>query len=132
MITYGDKALEAINATDQTEEGMSDAEWAAKKRTCIGTAIGTWAWATAWKENTARPIKSLQRRPADAQRERAAPGRVPLLSGIGQLQLGQSDRRRGQMRQGMQFFQQSAAISNPMQDQASRNAKLVLDELGGR
>jgi hypothetical protein len=36
------------------------------------------------------------------------------------------------MRQGLQFFQESAGISGPMQDQASRNAKLVLAELGGK
>jgi hypothetical protein len=36
------------------------------------------------------------------------------------------------MRQGLTFFQQSAEIAGPMQDQASKNAKLVLGELGGK
>jgi hypothetical protein len=36
------------------------------------------------------------------------------------------------MREGLHYFQESAGIASPMQDQASRNAKLVLAELGGK
>jgi hypothetical protein len=32
----------------------------------------------------------------------------------------------------LHYFQQSAEINGSMQDQASRNAKLVLAELGGK
>jgi hypothetical protein len=39
---------------------------------------------------------------------------------------------KAQMREGLHYFQQSADIASPMQDQASRNAKLVLTELGGK
>jgi hypothetical protein len=52
--------------------------------------------------------------------------------GLANYSLGKPVGDKAQMRQGLQFFQQSAEISGPMQDQASRNAKLVLNELGGK
>jgi hypothetical protein len=52
--------------------------------------------------------------------------------GLANYSLGKAIGDRGQMRTGLQFFQQASAISNPMQDQASRNAKLVLAEIGGK
>ena len=92
MITYGDKALEAINGRTK-EEGMSDAEWANVKERHHrqgplvrrrGLQPGRQVWSSQ---------QVATRRPADAQRERTASWNVPVLSGTGQLQLGKSDRR---------------------------------------
>jgi tetratricopeptide (TPR) repeat protein len=131
MVTYGDKALESINSRTK-EEGMSDAEWASKKEDIVGK--GNWYAGVGY---------SLEGKYGPANRSlRAA---LPLLKGneqfrgmclfylgLANYQMGKAIGDRGQIRQGLQFFQQAAAISNPMQDQASRNAKLVLNELGGK
>ena len=52
--------------------------------------------------------------------------------GLANYQLGHAIGDKAQMREGLTYFQQSAAIAGPMQDQASKNAKLVLTELGGK
>lgn len=131
MITYGDKALEAINGRTK-EEGMSDAEWATKKEDIIGTAhwyVGV-GYSLEGKYGPAN--KSLRVALPMLKGNEQLRGECLFYLGLANYSLGKAIGDRGQMRQGMQFFQQSAAISNPMQDQASRNAKLVLNELGGR
>jgi hypothetical protein len=52
--------------------------------------------------------------------------------GLANYSLGKPLGDKAQMREGLHYFQQSAEIASPMQDQASRNAKLVLAEVGGK
>ena len=52
--------------------------------------------------------------------------------GLANYSLGKPLGDKAQMREGLKFFQESAAISGPMQDQASRNARQILTELGGK
>jgi hypothetical protein len=52
--------------------------------------------------------------------------------GLANYSLGKPLGDKAQMREGLHYFQQSSELSGPMQDQASRNAKLVLAELGGK
>jgi hypothetical protein len=59
-------------------------------------------------------------------------GTALFYLGLANYSLGHTIGDRGQIRQGMEFFQQSAAVRNPMQDQASQNAKKILAELGGK
>jgi tetratricopeptide (TPR) repeat protein len=131
MVTYGSKALEAISSRTKAE-GTSDADWASKKEGIIGSA--NWYVGVGY---------SLEGKYGPANK--ALRTALPLVKGNGQLHemalfylglanysLGKAIGDRGQMRQGLQFFQQAAEISGPMQDQASRNAKLVLNELGGK
>jgi len=131
MATYGERALEAINSRPK-EEGISDADWAAKKEDIIGRA--NWYVGVGY---------SLEARYGPANKSlRVA---LPLLKGNEQLramclfylglanyQLGKPLGDKAQMREGLHYFQQSAEMASPMQDQASRNAKLVLAELGGK
>ena len=131
MVTYGSKALEAINSRTKPE-GTSDADWASKKESIVGSA--NWYVGVGY---------SLEGRYGPANKSLHAA--LPLVKGNEQLHemalfylglanysLGKAVGDRGQMRQGLQFFQQSAEISGPMQDQAARNAKTVLAELGGK
>jgi tetratricopeptide (TPR) repeat protein len=131
MVTYGDKALAAIG-TRTKEEGMSDADWASKKDDMIGKAN--------WYAGVGQSLESRWG-PANKSLRAALPmlkgneqfrGMCLFYLGLANYQIGKATGDRGQMRQGLQFFQQAAAIASPMQDQASRNAKLVLTELGGK
>jgi tetratricopeptide (TPR) repeat protein len=131
MVTYGSKALEAIGSRSK-EEGMSDAEWAAKKENIIGNAnwfIGV-GYSLEGKYGPAN--KSLHAALPLLKGNEQYRGMCLFYLGLANYSLGKGIGDRGQMRQGLQFFQQAAAIANPMQDQASRNAKLVLAELGGK
>jgi tetratricopeptide (TPR) repeat protein len=131
MISYGDKALEAINGRTK-EEGMSDAEWTTVKDDIIGRAhwyVGV-GYSLEGKYGPAN--KSLRVALPMLKGSEQLRGMCLFYLGLANYSLGKAIGDRGQIRQGLQFFQQSAAITNPMQDQASRNAKLVLNELGGR
>jgi tetratricopeptide (TPR) repeat protein len=131
MVTYGGKALEAIGSRTK-EEGMSDADWAAKKEGIIGTA--NWYVGVGYSlEGKYGPAnKSLRVALPLLKGNEQLRGMALFYLGLANYSLGKAIGDRGQMRQGLQFFQQAAAITNPLQDQASRNAKLVLNELGGK
>lgn len=131
MITYGTKALEALGSRTK-EEGMSDAEWAAKKENMTGTAnwyIGV-GYSLEGKYGPAN--KSLRATLPMLKGNEQFRGMALFYLGLANYSMGKAIGDRGQIRQGLQFFQQSAAIGNPLQEQASRNAKLVLAELGGK
>jgi tetratricopeptide (TPR) repeat protein len=131
MVTYGGKALEAIGSRTK-EEGMSDADWAAKKEGIIGSA--NWYVGVGYSlEGKYGPAnKSLRVALPLLKGNEQLRGMALFYLGLANYNLGKVIGDRGQMRQGLQFFQQASAITNPLQDQASRNAKLVLNELGGK
>jgi hypothetical protein len=52
--------------------------------------------------------------------------------GMANYSLGKPLGDKAQMRQGLNYFQQAAAIQSNVQDQAARNAQLIKAELGGR
>ncbi len=114
------------------QEGMSDGEWAAKKEGIIGSA--NWYVGVGYSlEGKYGPAnKSLHAALPLLKGNEQLRGMCLFYLGLANYSLGKAIGDRGQMRQGLQFFQQAAAVSNPMQDQASRNAKLVLTELGGK
>jgi hypothetical protein len=131
MVTYGSKALEAINSRTK-EEGTSDADWASKKESIIGSAdwyVGV-GYSLEGKYGPAN--KSLRNALPLVKGNEQLHEMALFYLGLANYSLGKAIGDRGQMRQGLQFFQQSAEMSGPMQDQASRNAKLVLAELGGK
>ncbi len=125
------KATEAIN-TRPKHEGVSDSDWATQKAALLGSAnFYTGVGYT----------MQMRYGPANKALRAALPvikGNQQLYAialfdlGLANYTLGKPLGDKAQMRQGLQFFQQSAEISGPMQDQASRNAKLVLNELGGK
>lgn len=131
MVTYGDKALEAV-ASRTKEEGMSDAEWTAKKDSMMGSAHWYVGVGYSLEGRYGPANKSLRAALPLLKGNEQFRGMCLFYLGLANYSLGKQIGDRGQIRQGLQFFQQAAAISNPMQEQASRNAKLVANELGGR
>ncbi len=131
VVTYGGRALEAIE-TRPKEEGESDADWAAKKAGIVGRA--NWYVGVGYSlEGKYGPAnKALRAALPELKGDEQLRGMALFYLGLANYSMGKAVGDRGQMRQGLQFFQQAAAVANPMQDQASRNAKLVLAELGGK
>ncbi|HTW65913.1 MAG TPA: hypothetical protein VME17_14910 [Bryobacteraceae bacterium] len=131
MVSYGTKAMEAINSRKK-EEGMSDAEWAEEKESIAARANWDVGVGYALEGRYGPANRSLRSALPMLKGNEQLRGECLFYLGLANYQLGKAIGDRGQMRQGMQFFQQSAAINNPLQGQASKNAKLVLAELGGR
>ncbi len=52
--------------------------------------------------------------------------------GLANYNLGKAIGDKGQMREGLKFFEESAQINSNVRDQAARNATLIKNELGGR
>jgi tetratricopeptide (TPR) repeat protein len=131
VIALAARATEAVN-TRPKHEGVSDSDWASQKAAMLGSAnFYTGVGYT----------MQMRYGPANKALRAALPvikGNQQLYAialfdlGLANYSLGKPLGDKAQMRQGLQFFQESAAISGPMQDQASRNAKLVLNELGGK
>jgi hypothetical protein len=131
VVTYAAKATEAAS-TRAKREGVSDAEWGTQKAALVGTAnFYTGVGYT----------MQMRYGPANKALKAALPaikGNQQLYAialfdlGLANYQLGKPLGDKAQMREGLHYFQQSADIASPMQDQASRNAKLVLAELGGK
>jgi len=131
VVALAAKAAEAVN-TRGKREGVSDADFAAQKAALLGstnfyTGVGY--------------AMQMRYGPANKALRAALPaikGNSQLYSialfdlGLANYSLGKPVGDKAQMREGLKFFQESAAIAGPMQDQASRNAKLVLNELGGK
>jgi hypothetical protein len=131
VISYAAKASEAVS-TRSKREGVSDSDWAAQKNALLGSA--------SFYTGVGYTMQ-MRYGPANKALKAALPaikGNQQLYAialfdlGLANYQLGKPLGDKAQMRQGLQFFQQSAEIASPMKDQASRNAKLVLAELGGK
>jgi hypothetical protein len=131
VTSYAARATEALN-TRAKHEGVSDADFAAQKNALLGTAMFYTGIGNAME---------MRWGPANRALRAALPslkGNPQLYSialfdlGLANYSLGKPLGDKAQMREGLKFFQQSAEMSGPMQDQASRNAKLVLTELGGK
>jgi hypothetical protein len=131
VISYAGKASEAAS-TRTKREGVSDADWGAQKSALLGSAnFYTGVGYT----------MQMRYGPANKALKAALPaikGNQQLYAialfdlGLANYQLGKPIGDKTQMREGLHYFQQSADIASPMQDQAQRNAKLVLTELGGK
>ncbi len=131
VISYAAKAAEALN-TRGKREGVSDAEWATQKSVLLGTAEFYIGVGNAMEMRFGPANKAL-RAALPAIKGDSQLYSIALFDlGLANYSLGKPLGDRAQMREGLKYFQESAAISGPMQDQASRNAKLVLNELGGK
>ncbi len=131
VISYAAKAAEAVN-TRPKREGVSDSDWATQKSVLLGTANFYTGVGNAMEMRYGPANKAL-RAALPAIKGNSQLYAVALFDlGLANYSLGKPVGDKAQMREGLQFFQESAEISGPMQDQASRNAKLVLAELGGK
>ena len=131
VISYAARAAEAANSRPK-REGFSDADWAAQKALILGTA-NFYTGVGNTMEMRFGPANRALRAALPAIKGNQQLYAIALFDlGLANYQLGKPVGDKTQMREGLNFFQQSAAIASPMQDQASRNAKLVLAELGGK
>jgi hypothetical protein len=131
VLTYAGKATEALN-TRAKREGVSDADYATQKSVLLGTAEFYVGVGNAMEMRWGPANKALKAALPSLKGNQAYYGVALFDLGLANYSLGKPLGDKAQMREGLNYFQQSAAIAGPMQDQASRNAKLVQAELGGK
>lgn len=131
VISYATKASEAVNSRAK-REGVSDAEWNSQKATLAATAEFYTGVGYAMQMRYGPANKALKAALPAIKNNSQLYGIALFDLGLANYQLGKPLGDRAQMREGLKYFQESAGIANPMQDQAARNAKLVAAELGGK
>ncbi len=131
VISYAAKAAEA-DSTRTKREGVSDSDWAAQKSALRGSA-DFYTGVGYTMQMRYGPASKALKAALPAIKGNSTLYAIALFDlGLANYQLGKPIGDKAQMREGLHYFQQSAEIASPMQDQASRNAKLVLAELGGK
>jgi hypothetical protein len=131
VISFAAKATEAANSRPK-REGASDADWAAQKGALLGTA-NFYTGVGYTMEMRYGPANKALKAALGAIKGNSQLYAIALFDlGLANYSLGKPLGDKAQMREGLHYFQQSAEIASPMQDQASRNAKLVLAEVGGK
>jgi hypothetical protein len=131
VVALASKAAETVSSRPK-REGVSDADWSTQKSALLGSANFYTGVGYAMQMRFGPANKAL-RAALPAVRGNSQLYSIALFDlGLANYSLGKPLGDKAQMREGLKFFQQSAEISGPMQDQASRNAKLVLAELGGK
>jgi len=131
VISWAGKAADAANSRTK-REGQSDSDWATQKSLLVGTA-NFYSGVGNTMEMRYGPANRALRAALPAIKGNQALYAIALFDlGLANYSLGKPVGDKAQMREGLKFFQESAGIASPMQDQASRNAKLVLAELGGK
>lgn len=131
VLSYAGRASEALN-TRTKREGVSDADWATEKASLLGMAQFYTGVGNAMDMRWGPANRALKAALPSLKGNQAYYGVALFDLGLANYSLGKAVGDRGQMRQGLSYFQESAGIAGPMQEQASRNAKLVLAELGGK
>jgi hypothetical protein len=131
VVGYAGKAGEAASSRTK-REGVSDADWANQKAALMGTA-SFYTGVGYTMEMRYGPANKALKAALPAIKGNSQLYAIALFDlGLANYQLGKPLGDKAQMREGLHYFQQSAEMAGPMQDQASRNAKLVLAELGGK
>jgi tetratricopeptide (TPR) repeat protein len=115
-VNYGTKAQEALS-------GKPDARKSAVANWIVGVGYGG-------QQRFGPSNKALRAAlPAIRGDAQLAPTALFYL-GLANYQLGKPLGDKRQMTEGLQFFQQCAEMSGPLQDQASKNVRLIKTELG--
>lgn len=131
VISYAAKASEALS-TRGKREGVSEADFVTQKNALLATAQFYTGIGNAMEMRWGLVNRSLKAA-LPALKGNSQLYEIALFDlGLANYSLGKPLGDKAQMREGLKYFQQAAEISGPMQDQASRNAKLVLNELGGK
>ena len=124
VISNGDHALEALNSRPKVEGGNEGGKIGqANFFIGIGNAMqGRWGPAN----------KALRAALPAMKGEPVYEANALFNLGMANYTLGKAIGDKSQMRQGLQFFEQAAAIKSNVQDQAAKNATLIKGELGGK
>jgi hypothetical protein len=124
VLALGSRALEAFNSRPKVDGGNESTK-AGSANFYIGTAYAMQAkWGPA--------NKALQAALPSIKGDSTILANALFNLGLANYTLGKALGDKSQMRAGLKYFQQCAELASNVQDQASRNARMILTELGGK
>lgn len=125
------RLIEALGSRPKPE-GMSDADWAAKKAMLLGRANWITGIAYASESKLGPADKALRAALPAVKGEPQMAASALFQLGLANYKLGKAVGDKAKIREGLHFFEQCAEISGPNQAQASTNVKAIRGELGLR
>jgi tetratricopeptide (TPR) repeat protein len=129
--TLGTRLVAAASKRPKPE-GISGAEWEKKKNTELGQGYYMAGMSHAGKNQFTLANKELRSALPLIQSTPTIHGAALFELGVVNYQIGKMTLNKGQIAEAAKFSEQAAAISGPWQDQAKRNAQLMLAEAKGR
>lgn len=130
-ISHAGRAIEAL-ASKPKPEGMSEPEWASKKATLLGRSNWIVGISYASQNKYGPADKALRAALPSVKGEPQLAALALFHLGLANYNLGKALGDRARVREGLRFFEQCAAITSPVQDQAARNARTIRGEIGAR
>jgi tetratricopeptide (TPR) repeat protein len=124
VVSSGTRALEAFNSRPKVEGGNEGGK-AGMANFYIGVG-------NAMQMKYGPANKALRAALPSIKGDSAIYANALFNLGLANYTLGKAIGDRGQMREGLKYFEESAGIQSNVQGQASRNAMLIKSELGGK
>ncbi len=121
-LASGNKALEALNSRSKVEGGNEAGK--------IGTANFFIGVGNAMQQRWGPANKSLRTALPSLKGEPTYEANALFTLGLANYSLGKAVGDKAQMREGLKYFEQAAAMKSNVQDQASRNVAVIKKELG--
>jgi tetratricopeptide (TPR) repeat protein len=121
-ISNGTRALEALNSRSKVEGGNEGGK--------IGQANFYIGVGNAMQQRWGPANKSLRAALPSIKGDPTYEANALFNLGMANYSLGKAIGDKGQMREGLKYFEQAAAMKSNVQDQASRNVSAIKKELG--
>jgi hypothetical protein len=123
-VSGGTRALEAFNSRPKVEGGNEGGK-AGMANFYIGAG-------NAMQQRFGPANKALRAALPSIKGDSVVYANALFYLGLSNYTLGKAIGDRGQMREGLKYFEESSGIASNVQSQASRNAMLIKTELGGK
>ena len=124
VVSNGTRALEALNSRPKVEGGNEGGK--------IGMANFYIGIGNAMQMKYGPANKALRAALPSIKGDSAIYANALFNLGLANYSMGKAIGDRGQMREGLKYFEESSGIASNVQQQASRNAMLIKSELGGK
>ena len=129
-LEYSSKLVQVMQQTPKPD-GVSDADWQKRKNTMLGAGL----WMQGLGYNSRRDFKqantTLRQSLPLLQDNKQLLGLSLFALGLADHSLGKAGNR-AMMQDALKYFQQSAALTSPVQAQAQANVKAMRGVAGGR
>lgn len=129
--TLATRAIESV-ATKPKQEGLGDADWATRRAMLLGRANFIAGIANSSLGKYGLSDKALRIALPSVKYDPQLTAAALFHLGLANYSLGKAIGDKSKIREGLHFFEQSADINGPLQDQAARNVRTIRGELGGR
>jgi tetratricopeptide (TPR) repeat protein len=130
-LEYANKLVEVLGKKPKPE-GLSDADWEAKKTAILGRAHWIAGVVYTGQNKFAQADQSLRSSLPFIKGNDHLMASALFHLGLSNYRLGQSSKNKSQINDALRFSQQAAGIKGPFQAQASKNVKVIQSEFGLR